>query len=178
MNPGTVVSGAVGAICLAIALFALNLLSVNYAGIGLVALGIALLIAEAFTPSFGALGISGVVAFAVGSIFLFEGDVPGFTLSPAVIVAATGVGAGLALLAGTAAVRSRGQPVVTGNAVLLGCSGLVRAWSGTSGQVHVHGEQWQARAAAPMASGQRVRIIGREGLTLLVEPEAERPRSE
>jgi membrane-bound serine protease (ClpP class) len=178
MNPGTVVSGAVGAICLAIALFALNLLSVNYAGIGLVALGIALLIAEAFTPSFGALGISGVVAFAVGSIFLFEGDVPGFTLSPAVIVAATGVGAGLALLAGTAAVRSRGQPVVTGNAVLLGRSGLVRAWSGTSGQVHVHGEQWQARAAAPMAPGQRVRIIGREGLTLLVEPEAERPRSE
>jgi membrane-bound serine protease (ClpP class) len=113
MNPGTVLSGIVGAICLAIGLFALNLLPVNYAGIALIALGVALWVAEAFTPSFGALGIGGVVAFAIGAIFLFEGDVPGFTLSPAVILVATGLAAALTLVIATAAVRSRGRPVVT-----------------------------------------------------------------
>jgi membrane-bound serine protease (ClpP class) len=178
MNPGTVLSGVVGAICLAIGLFALNLLPINYAGIALIALGIALWVAEAFTPSFGALGISGTVAFAIGSIFLFEGDVPGFTLSPAVIVAATGIGAALVLVAGTVAVRSRRHPVVTGNATLIGRSGLVRAWSGSAGEVQLHGERWQARATSSMAPGQRVRVIGRDGLTLFVEPDAERGPTE
>jgi membrane-bound serine protease (ClpP class) len=177
MNPGTVLSGIVGAICLAIGLFALNLLPVNYAGIALIALGVALWVAEAFTPSFGALGIGGVVAFAIGAIFLFEGDVPGFTLSPAVILVATGLAAALTLVIATAAVRSRGRPVVTGNAALIGLSGVVRSWSDNSGQVHVHGEDWQARAARPVAPGQMVRVIGRDGLTLLVEPEAERESS-
>jgi membrane-bound serine protease (ClpP class) len=172
MNPGTIFSGAIGAICLMIGLFALNLLPVNYAGIGLIGLGIALLFAEAFTPTHGVLGVSGTVAFALGAIFLFEGDIPGFTLSPAVIVAATGVGAGLALLAGAAAVRSHGRPVVTGNATLIGRSGEVLNWSAAQGEVHIHGERWRARALAPLAPGQRVRVVGREGLTLVVEPEA------
>jgi membrane-bound serine protease (ClpP class) len=134
MNPGTVLSGVVGAIYLAIALFALNLLPVNYAGAALIALGIGLWIAEAFTPSFGVLGVGGLVAFAIGAVFLFDGDVPGFTLSPIVIVAAAMVGAGFALLAGGMAVRSRGRPVVTGDAALLGQSGVVGRWSGASGQ--------------------------------------------
>jgi membrane-bound serine protease (ClpP class) len=172
MNPGTIFSGVIGAICLVIGLFALNLLPVNYAGIGLIGLGIALLVAEAFTPTHGVLGASGTVAFALGAIFLFEGDIPGFTLSPAVIVAATALGAGLALLAGAAAVRSHGRPVVTGNATLIGRSGEVLNWSAEQGEVHVRGERWRARAAAPLAPGQRVRVVGREGLTLVVEPEA------
>jgi len=174
MNPGTVLSGVVGAICLAIGLFALNLLPINYAGVALIALGTALWVAEAFTPSFGALGISGIVAFAIGSIFLFQGDVPGFTLSPAVIVAATALGAVVTLVAGTVAVRSRRNPVVTGDATLIGRSGVVRAWSGSSGEVQLHGERWQARARTSMAPGQQVRVIGRDGLTLVVEPEVER----
>jgi membrane-bound serine protease (ClpP class) len=172
MNPGTIFSGVIGAICLVIGLFALNLLPVNYAGIGLIGLGIALLVAEAFTPTHGVLGVSGTVAFALGAIFMFQGDIPGFTLSPAVIVAATALGALLALLAGAAAVRSHGQPVVTGNATLIGRSGEVLNWSAAQGEVHVHGERWRARAFAPLAPGQRVRVVGREGLTLVVEPEA------
>ena len=130
MNPGTVLPGAAGAICLATGLFALNLLPVNYAGLGLVGLGIALLVAEAFTPSFGALATSGVVAFAMGAIFLFQGDFPAFRLSPAVIVVTTALGAALALLVGTVAVRSRARPVVTGNASLIGQSAVVRRWAG------------------------------------------------
>ena len=171
MNPGTIVSGVIGAICLVVGLFALNLLPVNYAGIGLIGLGIALLTAEAFTPTHGVLGVSGTIAFALGAIFLFEGDIPGFTLSPAVIVAATALGAALALLAGSAAVRSHGRPVVTGNATLIGQSGEVLSWSAAHGEVHVHGEHWRAHAAGPLAPGQRVRVIRREGLTLVVEPE-------
>jgi membrane-bound serine protease (ClpP class) len=171
MNPGTIVSGVIGAICLVVGLFALNLLPVNYAGIGLIGLGVALLTAEAFTPTHGVLGVSGTIAFALGAIFLFEGDIPGFTLSPAVIVAATALGAALALLAGSAAVRSHGRPVVTGNATLIGQSGEVLSWSAAHGEVQVHGEHWRAHAAGPLAPGQRVRVIRREGLTLVVEPE-------
>jgi membrane-bound serine protease (ClpP class) len=173
MSPGAVLPGIIGAICLVVGLFALNLLPVNYAGIGLIVLGIALMVAEAVTPAFGALGIGGVAAFTIGSIFLFQGDVPGFSLSPAVILTAAGFGAAFALLAGTAAVRARRRPVVTGSATLVGCSAEVRSWAGSRGQVEVHGERWQARATAPLAPGQRVRVVGREGLTLIVE-EAER----
>lgn len=171
MNPGIIFSGVIGAICLVIGLFALNLLPVNYAGMALIGLGIALLVAEAFTPTHGVLGIGGTAAFALGAVFLFEGDIPGFTLSPAVIVVATGFGAALALLAGSAAVRSHGHPVVTGNATLVGRSGEVLNWSATRGDIHIHGERWQARAASPLAPGQRVRVVGREGLMLVVEPE-------
>jgi membrane-bound serine protease (ClpP class) len=178
MNPGIILSGVVGAICLIVSLFALNLLPVNYAGVGLIILGIALIVAEAFTPSLGVLGIGGTAAFAIGAIFLFEGDVPGFSLSPAVIVVATGVGATFALLAGLVAVRSHGRPIVTGNVTIIGHSGEVLNWSGLEGQIQVHGERWQARAAAPLGSHQRVRVVRREGLTLVVEPETERRQSE
>jgi membrane-bound serine protease (ClpP class) len=174
MNPGIIFSGVIGAICLVIGLFALNLLPVNYAGIALIGLGIALLVAEAFTPTHGVLGIGGTAAFALGAVFLFEGDIPGFTVSPAVIVVATGFGAALTLLAGSAAVRSRGRPVVTGDATLVGRSGEVLNWTATRGEIHIHGERWKARATAPLAPGQRVCVVGREDLTLVVEPEAER----
>jgi membrane-bound serine protease (ClpP class) len=178
VHPGTIFSGVLGGISLLVALFALNLLPVNYAGVGLVGLGIALMVAEAFTPSLGVLGIGGAVSFAVGAIFLFDTDVPGFTLSPGVILAATASGSALALLAGSVAVRSRKRPVVTGDATLVGRSGRVLTWSGGEGQVQVHGERWQARAANPCAPGQRVRVVGREGLTLVVEAAADPPAQE
>ena len=173
MSPGAVLPGVIGAICLVVGLFALNLLPINYAGIGLIVLGIALMAAEAVTPSFGVLGFGGAAAFTIGSIFLFEGEVPGLNLSPAVIVTAAGFGAVFALLAGTAAVRTRRHPIVTGNSTLVGCPAEVLSWAGTRGQVEIHGERWQARATAPLAPGQRVRVVGREGLSLVVEPEAE-----
>ena len=99
MNPGTIFSGVIGAICLMIGLFALNLLPVNYAGIGLIGLG-SPSCSRRPSPDARRAWRQRHLAFALGAIFLFEGDIPGFTLSPAVIVAATGVGAGLALLAG------------------------------------------------------------------------------
>ncbi len=169
-NPGTIFSGVIGGIALLTALFALNLMPINYAGFGLIALGIALMVAEAFAPSFGILGIGGAVALLLGSLFLFE-DVPGFSVSLPVILAATVV-SGLILVLGLAvSLRSFGRRVVTGDAALLGSTGQVIEWSDGHGVVHVHGEDWQAQAVTALAAGQRVRVQAREGLTLVVEPD-------
>ena len=80
-NPGAVLPGVVGAIALLLALYAFQVLSMNYAGLGLIVLGIALMIAEAFAPSFGVLGVGGVLAFVIGSIILMDTEAPGFQIA-------------------------------------------------------------------------------------------------
>ncbi len=171
LTPGTIFSGVIGAICIVVGLFALNLLPINYAGIGLILLGAGLMTAEAFAPSFGILGLGGIVAFAMGSLFLFDTEVPQFSLSWQVIATATVISAGLLIVAGTAAVRAHRRQVVTGDTVLVGREGTVLDWSGTSGEVHVHGERWQASGPPGLARGQIVRIVGREKLALIVDAE-------
>lgn len=169
-NPGTVFSGVIGAIALVVGLFALNLLPINMAGAGLLLLGIALMIAEAFAPSFGILGIGGAIAFALGSLFMFE-EAPGFELSLGVIVTATAVSAAFFVIALTAIVRAHRLHIVAGDPSLLGATGSVLSWSGSSGAVHVHGERWKARASAPLQPGTPVRVTGRDKLVLIVQPE-------
>jgi membrane-bound serine protease (ClpP class) len=173
VSPGAVVPGVVGAIALLVGLYALNLLPISYAGAGLMLLGVALMTAEAFLPSFGVLGIGGIVAFALGSLFLFPAEVPGFRLSLPVIAVATAASAGFLVVALAAAWRAQRRGVVTGEAALLGSTGLVLAWSGGAGAIQVHGERWRATAAVPLRQGQRVRVLDRQGLTLTVEPESE-----
>jgi membrane-bound serine protease (ClpP class) len=170
-TPGAIFPGTVGAIALVIGLFALNLLPVNYAGAGLLLLGIGLLAAEAFVPTFGVLGIGGAAAFALGSVFLFNTDAPGFTLSWPVVLTATVVVAALLAVLLAAVVRAHRRRVVSGEPAMIGTTGVVLAWAGEQGQIHVHGERWQARAATPLAAGEPVRVTGRDGLTLTVEPE-------
>jgi membrane-bound serine protease (ClpP class) len=171
-NPGTIASGVIGAIALLTALFALNLMPINFAGLALIGLGVALMVAEAFTPSFGILGIGGAAALALGSLFLFE-NVPGFTVSIPVILTATVASALIVIIGLAAALRAHRRKIVTGEPALLGSHGQVLEWSGGHGQVLVHGERWQAHAATALAAGQRVRVKGRDGLDLLVEPDAE-----
>ena len=171
-NPGTIASGVIGGIALLTALFALNLMPINFAGLALIGLGVALMVAEAFTPSFGILGIGGAAALALGSLFLFE-DVPGFTISLPVILTATVASALIVIVGLAAALRAHRRRVVTGEPALLGSHGQVLEWSDGRGQVLVHGERWQAHAAAALAAGQRVRVTARDGLDLLVEPDAE-----
>jgi membrane-bound serine protease (ClpP class) len=163
--------GVVGAISLLVGLWGLNFLPINYAAAGLVLLGIGLMIAEAFLPTYGALGAGGVAAFAIGSLMLVDTDIPAFRLSLSLVIAMTLVAGSLFLLVLTLLIRARRQPVVTGEATLVGAAGKVLAWSGATGQVQVGGERWQARAEAPLLSGQPVRVIGRRGLTVLVEPD-------
>jgi membrane-bound serine protease (ClpP class) len=176
-NPGFVFPGVIGGICLLMALAALAVLPVSYAGLALIVLGIALMVAEVFTPGVLVLGIGGVVAFVVGSIFLFDpGDVTfTFGVSWPMIVAATLCTAVFMFVVLGLALRARQRPVVTGPEEMIASTGHIIDWSGDRGRVHVHGEIWQARAAAgrPVpAAGAKVRIVALDGLTAVVEPAA------
>jgi membrane-bound serine protease (ClpP class) len=169
LNPGAVAPGLIGAISLLVALFALNLLPINYAGAGLVLLGIGLMVAEAHIGSFGVIGVGGIVAFAIGSIMMFPSGAPGFQLSLAVVAAATLVTAAFFLLVISMLLRSRRRPVVTGKEALLGAEGETVAWQGAEGRVRVQGEIWRARAAAPLQPGTRIKVVDSDGLVLVVE---------
>jgi len=170
LNPGAVAPGLIGAISLLVALYALNLLPINYAGAVLVMLGIGLMVAEAHIGSFGVIGVGGIVAFVIGAIMMFPPGAPGFALSLSVVAGATAVTAALFLLVLTMLLRSRRRPVVTGKEGLLGAEGEAVAWDGEEGRVRVRGEIWRARAQRPLQPGARLKVINREGLVLVVEP--------
>lgn len=170
-NPGVVFPGVIGGISLLLALAAFAVLPVSYAGASLIVLGIALMIAEAFTPGVMALGIGGLIAFVVGSIFLFDpGDIGiAFGVSwPTIAAAAATSGAFFFLVLGFA-LRARRQPVVTGIEEMIGSRGQVLDWTGTTGHIHLHGEVWQARAGVSLAPGTAVRVARLDGLTAVVE---------
>jgi membrane-bound serine protease (ClpP class) len=169
-SPGAVAPGLIGAISLLVALYALNLLPINYAGAGLVLLGIGLMIAEAHIGAFGAIGVGGIVAFAIGAVMMFPSGVPGLELSPLVVAGAVGVTGSFFLLMLSLLLRSRRQSVITGKEALLGAEAQAISWDGQEGRVRVEGEVWRARAKAPLQPGTRVKVVGREGLTLIVEP--------
>jgi membrane-bound serine protease (ClpP class) len=169
-NPGSVIPGTVGAICLLLGLYSLQLLPINYTGMGLLLLGIALMVAEAFAPSFGALGIGGIVAFLFGSIILMETDVPGFGIDLSVIITFTALSALLFIFVVGMAIRARRRPVVTGMEQLLGAEGVALEAFETGGQVTVHSEIWQATTQQPLQKGQAIKVTGHKGLVLQVEP--------
>ena len=172
-NPGIFVPGVTGAISLLLALYAFHVLPINYAGLGLLLLGIALMVGEAFMPSFGALGIGGTAAFVIGSVMLLETDVPGYGISWMLIGSIALVSSGIFLVVMMLFVRARRRAVVTGPEEMIGSKGRVIEWKGHSGRVRVHGEIWRARAARPLRPGRQVRVENIEGLTLVVEPETE-----
>lgn len=172
-NPGFIGSGVIGGICLLLALFAFQLLPVNYAGLGLIALGVAFMVAETFVPAFGILGIGGIVAFIVGSVMLMETEVPGFTVSWIVIATVAGTSAVFFLTVMLLLARSRRRPVVSGREEMIGLEGEVIQWSGGKGTVRTHGEVWKAASEAPLEQGKRIRVSGMDGLVLIVEPELE-----
>jgi membrane-bound serine protease (ClpP class) len=169
-NPGAVVPGVVGAISLLLALFAFQVLSVNYAGLALIALGILLIVAEAFVPSFGTLGLGGIVAFVFGSILLLDNDVPGFAIAWPLIGAMALAGSLVLLALVTFAMRARRVPVVSGrDAMLRERAEAVESFE-RQGLVRVQGELWQAVTRTPLQAGQRLRIVDIKGLVLEVEP--------
>ncbi len=169
-NPGAVLPGVAGSICLLIALFAFQVLSVNYAGLALVAVGVGMIIAEFFFPTYGSLGIGGLIAFVVGSLILFDSDVPGLQVGRSLIAAIATVGgliiAGIAYLA----TRAMRRPVATGAQAMIGASAEVVADFSGRGRVRYGGELWNARSAAALRAGEQARIVKVEGLTLWVEP--------
>jgi membrane-bound serine protease (ClpP class) len=179
MSPGAVAPGVIGAICLLLALYALQLLPVNYAGLALVILGIGCMIAEAFLPSFGAVGLGGVIAFIAGALMLIDTDLPGFGI-PVGLIASFGVGAAV-LMAATAgiALRTRRRAVVSGVDQLIGrhaemLEDAVRGDAGDDGWANAGGETWRVVSRgighSPLRRGQRVRIVARRGAILEVVP--------
>jgi membrane-bound serine protease (ClpP class) len=175
-NPGAVLPGVVGGICLLLALYAFQVLSVNYAGLALILLGLALVVAEAFVPSFGALGIGGIAAFVIGSIILLDTGVPGFEIARSLIVGMALAGALVALLIATYFARSRRRPVVTGTEQLLDELGTAMSDFERTGPVRVRGEIWNAVTRVAVKEGERLRILRVDGLTLEVEPETRSER--
>jgi len=170
LHPGALYPGTTGAICLIIALYALNALPVNFAGVGLIVLGLVLMVAEALTPSFGALGMGGIVAFAFGATIMFDTDLPQFEVSRPMIAVLALASLAFMLVVVRLALKARREAVRTGREEMLGAPARVVDWNGTAGHVLAHGERWKATSSATLAAGQQVRIAGIDGLTLAVEP--------
>ncbi len=176
MSPGSGVGGVIGGICLLLALYALQLLPVSYAGAGLILLGVAFMIAEAFMPSFGVVGFGGIVAFVVGAVILMDTDVPGFGI-PLPLILFLALFSAL-LLGGVLgmAMRARKRALVSGDAGLVGSLATVMAVNDSDpfiGSVQAQGEQWQAQCQTPLQVGQRVRVISRKGVLLDVSAAAD-----
>jgi membrane-bound serine protease (ClpP class) len=169
-NPGAILPGVVGAICLLLALYAFQMLPVNYAGLGLIVLGIILMIAEVMSPSFGALGFGGIIAMVVGSIILIDTDVPGYTVSRS-LIGSIAVAGSLGMMAIIwIAMRARQRPVVSGREELVGAAGVALESFDGDGHVFIHSERWNAVAEAPVREDQAVVVTGLDGLKLRVRP--------
>ncbi|MEJ2593345.1 MAG: nodulation protein NfeD [Candidatus Thiodiazotropha sp.] len=169
-NPGTIVPGVAGAICLLLALYAFQVLPINYAGVGLILLGLSLMVAEAFVPSFGAIGIGGVIAFIVGSMIMIDTEQPGYGISLPLIIAIAAASAFLLVFIIGMALKSHRRPVVSGREEMLASEGRVLNDFVGEGEVRIHGEVWQARSDQFLHQAQRVRVTGRRGLVLDVAP--------
>ena len=172
-NPGALVPGITGVVCLLLAAYALQVLPVNYVGLALIFVGLLLIVAEAFVPSFGALGLGGIVAFIVGGIILFDSDIPGYSISTTFVVA-FGIVSGLSLMwLVSYLVRLRQRGAVSGRESMVGAIGRAMDDFAGEGRVWLEGEAWKAHSNHPVTRDQDVIVLGVEGLTLIVKPTGE-----
>lgn len=168
LSPGSMVPGTIGGISLLLGLYALAVLPVSYAGVGLILLGTGLLVAEAYSPSFGILGAGGGIAIVLGGAILFDTDVPGLQVSwPVLSGVAIACLVFSVIVARLAFVSSR-HKVATGGEEMIGIPGKVDSWTGADGYVIAHGERWKAVSSEPLDPGEDVKVVGRDGLTLKV----------
>ncbi len=169
-NPGSIVPGTVGAIAILLALYSFQLLPINYAGMALILLGVALMVGEAFQPSFGVLGIGGTIAFVIGSIILMDTEVPGFGIDISVIVTFAAISVLVFIFVIGMAIEARRRPVVSGMEELLGGNAIVLEDFEGKGTVSIHSERWNAISDMPLHKGQQVKVKAIKGLILQVEP--------
>ena len=174
LNPGALVPGTIGAISLLIAFYALAVLPVDMVGLALILLGIGLMVGEAFAPSFGILGIGGIIAFTIGATMLFDTDIPEFRVNWSVIAALAVFSVGVLVLVLRVGLRSFGRRVVSGAEELIGASATVLDWDDGKGHVFVHSERWNAQGPADLGEGQVVVINGMKGLQLTVSRSQQR----
>ncbi len=171
LNPGGIVPGVIGIVSGVIALYALGTLPFNYAGLLLIFLGAAFMVAEVFVAGFGILGIGGTVAFVFGSLLLFDAETLGTGISLPLIFAFALVSLGFFLFLVRFLVTSRKQPVTTGSEEMIGMEAeVLECHDDGSCLVHCHGENWHARAPVPLQPGDKARIVSRDGLVLHLKP--------
>jgi membrane-bound serine protease (ClpP class) len=178
LNPGSAAGGVIGGICLLVALYALQLLPVSYAGVALIMLGVALMVAEAFLPSFGVIGFGGIIAFIGGATMLMDTKAPGFEIALPLIVTLAVISALCLVALVGVALKSRKRLLVSGDAGLVGSLTTIirlQADDPLGGWVQLQGEQWQVLSQAPLRPGQRVRVVARHGLRLEVMAVPEAP---
>jgi membrane-bound serine protease (ClpP class) len=170
-NPGSILPGVAGGLCLLLAFFAFQIVPISTAGVLLVLFGVALVVLELKVPSFGALGIGGVISLLIGGIMMTR-TVPGVSVSLGLIVPMAILTAALVLFLGRLALVAQRQPAVTGREGLIGAVGRTRTpiSPDAPGQIDLRGEIWNAVSREPIAAGRPVRVRGNEGLTLQVEP--------
>jgi membrane-bound serine protease (ClpP class) len=173
-NPGVGLPGITGAISLLLALYAFQALPVSYAGVALILLGIALMTAEAFSPSFGVLGLGGVTAFTVGSVLLIDTEVRAYQIALPVIFAVAAFSAALLIMVLGMVVRARNRPVVTGLMHLVGATAIVESVPGGTPRINLDGELWTVSCEDSLAPHDRVTVESIDGLTLHVSKYKER----
>lgn len=171
-TPGLVLPGVAGAICLLTALYAFQLLPVNYAGLALMLLGIAFMVAEGFMPAYGSLGIGGLLSFVIGSVILIDTDLPDYGIPIALIVGVAAASLAFLLLIAGIVFKARHRPLVSGREAFVGSIGEVLDECSGEGWASIGGETWRVRCGVPLKAGQRVRVAGMDGLVLEVVPEA------
>jgi membrane-bound serine protease (ClpP class) len=169
-HPGYILPGVVGTICMLLAFYGLHLLPVNFAGVALLLVGIAMMIAEAFVPSFGALGIGGIIAFFIGSVILVDTDIEEFSIAWPLIISLTLLSGLVVIGLVTMAIRARRRPVVSGSEWMIGSLGEAMEDFAETGSVFVQSEIWQAHSSTPLHKGDKIKVVGRKAFILEVEP--------
>jgi membrane-bound serine protease (ClpP class) len=172
-HPGYVYPGVTGAVALLVAFYALHLLPVSYAGLALIALGIAFMVGEAFVPAYGSLGAGGIVAFIVGATMLIDTDTPGYGVPLALIVVLALVCAAFVITVLRLALRARRRPIVSGVATLVGAEGEMVEDAGVAGTgwANIRGETWKVGVNAPLERGRRIRVVAMDGTLPRVVPD-------
>ena len=166
-NPGYILPGVIGAISIVIALYTFQIMPVNYAGLLLLLIGIAFMVAEAFVPSFGALGTGGIIAFVIGSIILM--DEPSFKISIPIIGSTALTSAGLLILVAGKLITIRRTKIITGEEQMLASIGQAMEDFDTEGRVWINGESWRGHCSKPIKRGQTVKVTAQNGLILELE---------
>jgi membrane-bound serine protease (ClpP class) len=169
-NPGAIIPGVVGIICLLLAAYGLQVLPVNYAGLALIIVGLALMTAEAFAPSFGALGLGGIAAFVFGAIMMFDSDIPGFGISLTFVISVAIFAALVIVWLVSYVLKLRRRGAVSGTGSIIGGVGIAMSDFAGEGKVWLEGEAWAARSNVPITKDQEVVVKKLIGLTLEIEP--------
>jgi len=174
-HPGVIFPGVAGAIALLLAFASFQILPINYAGLALIALGIALLVAEAFLPSFGVVGVGGAISLAIGSLLLFDTQNSDLVVGRSIIFAAVGTLTAYMFFIGYLVLRTQKRRQTMGMEGMVGEIGEARTALNPTGRVFVHGEQWSAEGEEEIGAGEKVQVVAIDGLRLKVRRATQEP---